>query len=146
MISALSDEDSLPAFGEMLSNDAPFDHTVIGKAIIEHYTRHPRKHFYEQQKGETRVSVHLKQDFISIASTKFLIYIADACGGSRTKVTDTLLGYALAELQLRGYRLPKAVFQTILRTFRTDQFTFNVNRDGAWVPVVLAKLAPSERA
>lgn len=71
MRSALKDEESLPAFAEMLSNDAPFDHAAIGEALIEHYETNPRKHFYERPKNENRISVQLSQDFISIASTNF---------------------------------------------------------------------------
>jgi hypothetical protein len=143
MKACLRGKETLSMFAEMLSNDAPFDHAAIGEALIEHYEQHPRSHFYEQKKGESKVSVELKQDFITIASTKFLMYIADACGGKRSKVTDTLVAYALAELTKRGCALPSATYQKIAQTYGTAQFTFNVNRDGAWIPVVLERLAPA---
>jgi len=144
MRSALKDEESLPAFAEMLSNDAPFDHAAIGEALIKHYETHPRKHFYEQQKNENRLSVQLSQDFISIASTKFLVHIADACGVQRSKVTDSLVAYALAELRRRGQQLPNVVYSKLIRTYKTESFTFNVNRDSTWIPIVLRTLAPSQ--
>jgi hypothetical protein len=143
MKACLKDKETLPMFAEMLSNDAPFDHVAISEALIKHYEDHPRMHFYEQRKGENRISVELKHDFITIASTKFLVYLADLCGRKRSKVTDTLVAYALSELRERGHNLSRETYQELLKGYGTGQFIFNVHRDGAWVPVVLEKLAPS---
>jgi hypothetical protein len=84
MLATLADEKWLPAFAEMLSNDASFDHTKIALALISHYERHPRKHFFRAEPD--RIEVQLSQDFVSIASTKFLLHIADVCAESRSKV------------------------------------------------------------
>jgi hypothetical protein len=140
MKSALAQKESLPAFVEMLSNDAPFDHPTIARALIEHYNSNPRAHFYETSEPH-RISVHLEQDFIRVSSTKFLHDLALACCANRSKAADTFFAYAIAELRSRGQKLQLTCYSTACRMFAPD-FRFSVHRYGAWSNVSLAELTP----
>jgi len=140
MKSALSQKESFPAFVEMLSNDAPFNHPTIARALIEHYNSNARAHFYENKEPH-RISVHLEQDFIRVASTKFLHDLAFACCSNRSRAADTFFAYAITELKSRGQRLSLTCYATACRMFAPD-FKFSVRRYGTWVNVSLPELTP----
>jgi hypothetical protein len=140
MLLALREPKTLPAFAEMLSNDASFNHQKIGSALIEYYDR--GNHFYEQTEAN-RVTVQLDQDFVSIASSKFLLSVIDQCVTKRSRVHDTLCAYGLNELVDRKQRLPAGIYSKALATFRTPSFTFTVHRDHGWVNIRLRQLAPA---
>jgi len=144
MVAALKSSESLPAFAEMLSNEASFDHSVIGRQLIDYYTQTRPKHFFEGQRD--RISVQLTQDFISIASTKFLFHIIDVCAHERSKVQDTLVAYALAELLYRGVRVPPPLYSRLLNLYKLPKFAFRVYRGrqgwSAWDNFLLNQLQP----
>ena len=137
---ALSKKKWFPAFVEMLSNDAPFEHHVIAGALVEHYERNPREHFYEVSE-ENRISVHLDQDFIHLASTKFLHDLTFACSEARSKAKDTFFAYAAAELLERHQRLSLTCYAHVVRSFGRD-FKFTVHRCGVWQTFSLGDLIP----
>jgi hypothetical protein len=139
MSAALKNKDSLSAFAEMLSNEASFDHGTICREIVAHYTRHSPEHFFEAQAD--RISVQLTQDFISIASTKFLLHIVETCTSERSRVTDTLTAYALAELLHRELRLPTRLYSRVLKLYRSPRFAFRVHRSAeGWANFLLLQL------
>src|ERR1039458_9879107 len=140
MLVALRDSRTLPAFAEMLSNDASFNHQRISGALIQYYDR--GNHFYEQTDA-TRVTVELNQDFVSIASSKFLLTVIDQCVTKRSRVHDTLCAYALNELVVRKQRLPAQIYSRALAVYRTPSFTFTVHRDHGWVNIRLRQVAPA---
>lgn len=144
MIAALKSSESLPAFAEMLSNEASFNHSVIGLQLIEFYTKTRPVHFFDGQPD--RISVQLNQDFISIASTKFLFHIIHVCAEKRSKVKDTLVAYALAELLYRGVRLPPPLYSRLLALYRLPRFAFKVHRGtqgwSAWSNFILSQFQP----
>jgi hypothetical protein len=140
MLSALVQKDSFPAFVEMLSNDAPFEHAIIAHALIRHFESFPKIHFYEKSEPN-RISVQLTADFISLASTKFLQDLAFACSASRSKARDTFLAYAIAELGDRGQKITVTTFSQMSRNLGTD-FKFTVHHWGGWKTICVAQLAP----
>jgi hypothetical protein len=81
MLDTLRERKTLAAFAEMLSNDASFNHSRVGTALLEHYEREPHFHEYTEP---NRVSVQLNQDFITIASSKFLLNIIGLVPKSET--------------------------------------------------------------
>jgi hypothetical protein len=146
MLATLKDEKWLPAFAEMLSNDASFDHTRIAMALISHYEEHPREHYYRAKSDQ--VEVQLSQDFISIASTKFLIHLTDVCADSRSRVHDSLIAYALAELLARDTRIPQQLYGKLVGLFRSDRFSFRVYRvhqESNWVIFPLSQLKRKDK-
>ena len=140
MLTALSSKAWFPAFVDMLSNDAPFDHPTIAKALVEFYERNPKAHFYEA-KDPNRISVHLDQDFIGISSTKFLHDLTVACSDKRSKAKDTFFAYAAAELRDRGQTLTLTSYAQACRVFGSD-FKFTVHRFSAWDTVSVNQLIP----
>ena len=140
MKAALANKESFPAFVEMLSNEAPFDHPTIARALIEHYNRNPRAHFYETAEPH-RISVHLDQDFIRVSSTKFLNDLALACCSNRSKAADTFFAYAIAELRDRSQRLGLSCYSMAVRMFSQD-FIFSVNRYGSWTNISMSEMTP----
>jgi hypothetical protein len=141
MIAALSSKESLPAFAEMLSNEASFDHKAIGNQLIAFYGDQSTAHFFEAQPD--RISVQLSQDFISIASTKFLLHIVDVCASARSRVKDTLSAYALAELVNRELKLPPPLYSRLLGLYKLPKFAFRVHRiPEGWCSFLLNQLQP----
>ena len=139
MLDALSDPKTLPAFAEMLSNDASFNHSKVATALIAFYSS--ETHFYEHS-GENRVSVQLNQDFVTIASSKFLFEVVDVCASLRSRAHDTLCAYAVCEIARRKQSLPPNVFAKVLRLYRTPDFTFSVHADHCWRNLKLKQVAP----
>jgi hypothetical protein len=140
MKAALSRKDWFPAFIEMLSNDAPFDHPIIAQALIKHYENNPRQHFYEKTE-QSRISVHLEQDFIRVSSTKFLQDLAFACCVARSRASDTFFAYAVSELRDRDQKLSLTCYAQAVRTFG-EQFRFSVNRYSSWQNIDLRTMTP----
>jgi len=139
MLDTLRERKTLPAFAEMLSNDASFNHSRVGTALLEHYEREPHFHEYTEP---NRVSVQLNQDFITIASSKFLLNIIELCIHSRSRVHDTLCAYAMDGLTQRNQRLSPKLYAKALALYGTPGFTFTVHRDHSWVNLRLRQLAP----
>jgi hypothetical protein len=139
MQAALSKKTWFPAFIEMLSNDAPFDHPTIANALVDYYERNPKAQYYRDE--GSRIVVHLDQDFIRVASTKFLLDLAFASCNSRGKARDTFFAYSIAELRDRGIRLTRTGFAHAVRAYGQD-FKFAVNRYGRWENVFLHDLIP----
>lgn len=110
MAAALSHQESLSAFAEMIGNGRRS--TMIGRGRTTYYTRTAPQHFFERE-GD-RISVQLIQDFIAISSTKFLMHITNVCVGERSRVEDTLMAYAWAELLRRGVTLPTPMYNRLL--------------------------------
>jgi len=143
LLSALSDVKSLPAFAEMLSNDASFDHVRVAQAVIKHYEQSRKGHYFRLQPKS--IEVQLSQDFISIASTKFLLEIVEACSRQRSEVCDGLAAYALAELYSRKIRLPARIYIKLVYLYGSDTFLFRVHsvqRDSSWIIFPLSELKP----
>jgi|GEM_PF-2018175 len=140
MLKALSKKKWFPAFIEMLSNDAPFEHPVIASALMSYYERNPTVHFYET-KDRNRISVHLEQDFICISSTKFLHDLTVACSDKRSKAKDTFFGYAALELHDRGQKLSTISYAQACRVFGPT-FKFTVRKTFAWESVSIDQLIP----
>jgi hypothetical protein len=138
MVLALSKKDSFPAFVEMLSNDAPFDHSQIASSLIDHYQKFPVTHFYQCIDHE-HTSVHLSADYISVASTKFLQYLAFICCETRGKARDTFFAYAIAELLDRNQMIPRRTYLQACNTFGTNH-VFSINYWGAWKTLRLSQL------
>lgn len=140
MLTTLSNKNWFPAFIDMLSNDAPFEHPIIARELVSYYERNPKAHFYEA-KDTNRISVHLDQDFIGISSTKFLHDLTIACSDKRNKAKDTYFAYAAMELHDRGQRLGMTAYAQACRAFSSD-FKFTVRRTSGWNSVSINQLIP----
>lgn len=121
---ALQRKEGLPIFAEMLMNDPSFNHPKIAKAIENYYAQYKGDHFYERT--ENKIECHIEQDFISNASSKFLDYIVQVCGPTRSRTTDTLSSYAIVELTRRRRPLSELAYAACRRNFRTENFAFNI--------------------
>ena len=140
MVSALRAPDSFPAFVEMLSNDAPFDHSLVANALIKHYENFPQRHFYENRDSGV-VSVQLSADFVGIASTKFLQDVTLICSAKRTKAKDTFFAYAAAELLDRKQGISRTAYAQAFNLYGKD-FLFKVHRGSGWQSLRVSQLIP----
>jgi hypothetical protein len=126
MLKALSETGGIEAFVEILSNAPTFQHGQIASALINYYSQQGRAHYYENDQGPLKVTANLEEDFIRLASSKFLDYIVDKCSSARGKTTDTIAGYCMLELVSRGLRLSFATYEKAIALYKSEDFTFNL--------------------
>jgi hypothetical protein len=142
METALSTVGGIESFVEILSNAPTFDHKRIADALIGYYSKHGRAHYYEDAgRDSLKVTVNLEQDFIRLASSKFLDYVVERCSASRGNTTDTIAGYCMMELSSRGSKLSFLTYKKALDLYKSGTFTFHLLGSGH---VRLESLNPSE--
>ena len=131
MVDALSTSGGVESFVEILSNNPTFDHKTIADAVINYYSLHERAHYYESEpQPALKVTASLKEDFIRLASTKFLDYVVERCSTGRGKTTDTIAGYCMMELFTRGCKLSFFTYQKVLALYKSDDFVFHLLGSG----------------
>jgi len=128
MEKSLSAPEGVELFVEILSNDPVFNHKRIADALITFYSQHEPTHFYEA--NSTKVTASFKQDFVRLASSKFLDYLVERCSDSRGKTTDTIAGYCMQELSRRGSKLSFITYAKALELYKSANFTFNLLDSG----------------
>ncbi|MGD0906347.1 MAG: hypothetical protein ABSA96_02115, partial [Candidatus Acidiferrales bacterium] len=114
MKEALSTARGVESFVEILSNGPTFDHKQIADALINYYSQHHRAHYYEDRSNALTVTANLEQDFVRLASTKFLDYLVERCSTGRGKTTDTIAGYCMLELYNRRSKLTFVTYKKAL--------------------------------
>ena len=57
-------------------------------AIIRYYDKHIGEHYY--RRADDKIECALKEEFITVASSKFLEYIVQACTRVQARITDTI--------------------------------------------------------
>jgi hypothetical protein len=128
---ALTTLGGVESFVEILSNAPTFDHKRIADALINYYSEHGRAHYYEREGRDTlTVTANLEQDFIRLASTKFLDYGVERCSAGRGKTTDAISGYCMLELHARGCGLSHSTYGKALSLYKSGTFTFNLLGSG----------------
>lgn len=130
MKKALSTPGGVESFVEILSNAPTFDHKQIAEALIEYYSQHGRAHYYENDQGPLKVTANLDQDFVRLASSKFLDYLVERCSAGRGKTTDTIAGYCMMELLKRRSKLSFLTYDKALALYKSGDFTFNLLGSG----------------
>jgi hypothetical protein len=127
MEEALSAPGGVEAFVEILSNSPTFDHKRIADAVIKYYSQHGRTHYYENDAGPLKVTANLEEDFIRVASSKFLDYLVErCCAVRRGQTTDTISGYCMMELYTRGSKLSFVTYEKALGLYGSPDFTFHL--------------------
>jgi hypothetical protein len=129
-----------PAFTEMLSNDAPFDHLKIATDFIEHYNIYPRDLHYNQLSSLT-ASVSMARDCVHVSSSKFLQELASECCRHNSIGAVVVFAYAIAELRDRGQRLSQTDYLRARERF-SENFTFTVDRGGNSVQISIKNMIP----
>ena len=112
------------SFVEILSNSPDFNHKRIADALINYYSQRGRAHYYEE--GLIKVTANLKEDFVTLASSKFLDYLVERCCNSRGSTTDTIAGYCMMELLRRDNKLSFLTYQKALALYKSEDFTFHL--------------------
>jgi hypothetical protein len=155
---ALRDAEGVEAFVEILENEPQFDHKTVAEALIRFYSLENRVEYYEKRVNElknvlmgegsktgTTIRTKLQLDFLRVASTKFLDYLAEQCSqqARRDKVTDTIIGYCLFELQKRRLPLSYIAYPKLVAAYKTEDVTFNLIGLGN---VSLSSVKPSSLA
>ena len=138
MEKSLSSAGGVESFVEILSNAPVFDHRRIADALIKFYSQHEPTHYYEAE--ATKVTTNFEQDFVRLASSKFLDYLVERCCDGRGKTTDTIAGYCMMELFRRGSKLSFVTYGKALELYKSGDFTFNLLGSGH---VRLKSLDPS---
>jgi hypothetical protein len=129
----------LSAFAEMLGNEAPFEHDVIARELIHYYETKGTPLF----PPPNRIVAELQPDFVSLASSKFLICVVSEClNRDRSSVIDSILTYALAGLRTRHHQLSESLYQRLIERFRDPQFAFTFVR-AKYDSFILEQLCPS---
>jgi len=124
MEKSLSTTQGVESFVEILSNAPDFDHKRVADALIKFYTQHEPTHYYETE--PLKVTAHFKQDFVRLASSKFLDYLVERCSARRGKTTDTIAGYCMLELLRRGSKLSFVTYAKALELYKSGNFTFHL--------------------
>lgn len=128
---ALSARGGIEAFVEILSNAPIFDHKRIANALINYYALHERQHYYQVDDEEPlKVTANLDEDFVCLASSRFLDYLVERCCTGRGKTTDTIAGYCMVELLRRKCKLTFATYEKALTVYKSENFTFNLMKLG----------------
>jgi hypothetical protein len=128
---ALSAPGGIEAFVEILSNAPIFDHKRIANALINYYAQHERQHYYQIEDEEPlKVTANLDEDFVCLASSRFLDYLVERCCTGRGKTTDTIAGYCMVELLRRKCKLTFATYEKALAVYKSENFTFNLMKLG----------------
>lgn len=131
MQEALSTTGGVESFVEILSNNPTFNHKTIADALINYYSQHDRAHYYENElPGALKVTASLKEDFIRLASFKFLDYVVERCSNGRGKTTDTIAGYCMKELVDRGCKLSFVTYEKALALYKSGDFVFHLLGSG----------------
>ena len=130
MKKALSTPGGVESFVEILSNAPTFNHKQIAEALIEYYSQHGRAHYYEGDQGPLKVTASLDQDFVRLASSKFLDYLVERCSAGRGKTTDTIAGYCMMELSNRNDKLSFLTYKKALDLYKSGEFTFHLLGSG----------------
>jgi hypothetical protein len=128
MEKSLLARDGVESFVEILSNAPDFDHKRIADAIVAYYGQHELVHYFEQ--SDLKISTHLRQDFIRLASSKFLNDLVERCCVSRDKTTDTIAAYCMWELFRRDKKLNLQTYHKAMRLYKSAEFTFHVRDYG----------------
>jgi len=119
------------AFVEILSNTPNFDHKRIADALINYYSKHERQHYYQVDDDQPlKVTANLEEDFVCLASSRFLDYLVERCCAARGKTTDTIAGHCMVELLRRKQKLTFGTYQKALALYKSENFTFNLMRLG----------------
>jgi len=124
METTLSSAGGLESFVEILSNAPNFDHKRIADALIAYYSQRGRMQYYEE--SPNKVTACLDQDFVRLASSRFLDYLVERCCEKRGKVTDTVVGYCLFELAERERRLQFVTYGKAISVYNSADFTFQL--------------------
>ena len=128
---ALSSPGGVEAFVEILSNSPTFEHKRIANALINYYAQHERQHYYQvDENDELKVTANLEEDFVCLASSRFLDYLVERCCTGRGKTTDTIAGYCMMELLRRKRKLTFGTYEKALAVYKSDKFTFNLMKLG----------------
>ena len=128
MQKALLAPEGIESFIEILNNSPIFDPKVIANALIDYYSRVRIEHYFDAR--EMKVTTHLDQDFIRLASSKFLDFLVERCCAGRSSVNDTIAGYSMRELRYRGTSLSHITYDKALRLYGSTSFTFDLLGDG----------------
>src|SRR4029077_11818331 len=74
-----------------------------------------------------KVTANLEEDFIRVASSKFLDYLVErCCAVRRGQTTDTISGYCMMELFTRGSKLSFVTYEKALELYGSPDFTFHL--------------------
>jgi hypothetical protein len=129
MEKALSSSEGVEAFVEILSNAPVFDHKKMADLLVKYYSQRGGQYFYEVN-GPLNVTADLEEDFIRLASTRFLDCLVERCSATRSKMTDTIAGYCMMELSRRRRKLSFATYAKALALYKSEDFTFNLMKLG----------------
>jgi hypothetical protein len=140
MRTALTRKEWFPAFIEMLSNDAPFDHLAIARDLVE-IGETDSDYKFHGSVGMNRISISMDQDFIGVSSTKFLQDLAFACSSYNSRKSEAYFAYAITELRDRGQRLPRTCYALASARF-SKHVIFAVKKGGVWVDTPLMAMSP----
>lgn len=127
METALGHRDGLPVFVEMLTNDPSFKHAPIALAIIRYYEKYRGEHYY--WKGDNKIECAFEEEFVTVASSKFLEYIVQECARIRARITDTIAAYAIFELNKRRVPLGRLVYDSCVKAYG-ENVSFDVRNRG----------------
>ena len=124
---ALGHRDGLPVFVEMLTNDPTFRHEPIALAMIRYCEKHIGEHYY--RRADDKIECALQEEFITVASSKFLEYIVQACTRVQARITDTIAAYAIFELKRRQAAITRQVYDSCVKAYG-ENLTFDVRNRG----------------
>jgi hypothetical protein len=107
---------------EILLNEPSFDVQKVWLAMVQFTSRQKPEYEYDGW----RLKVDLRDQFITAASSRFL-QEAIRLGCSRSdKYADTLVAYAVAELQRRRVSLTADTYAALLKRFNNKRMTIQV--------------------
>lgn len=128
MQKALSAPEGIGAFVEILSNSPNFNPKLID-ALINYYSSQGTGQYFDARE-DSKVTGHLKEDFVCLASSMFLDFLVERCCVGRSSVNDTIAGYCMMELLRRKTSLSFITYEKALRLYGSTNFTFDLLGDG----------------
>jgi hypothetical protein len=132
MEKALTTPGGRETFVEILSNAPTFNHKRIADVLINYYSEHEKPHYYQAEDEENpfKITTHLEEDFVSLASSRFLDYLVERCCSERGRTTDTIAGYCMMELYRRKTPLTFGTYEKALALYKSENFTFHLMKFG----------------
>ncbi len=114
----------LNAFNECLYNGAPFDESVISRAVLD---RVKRLGDYAVTYEASQVKVKLKEGFAHYASYSFLQTLFQAATVARTDDGDAVAFSVMRDAVNRGIRMPREILAGRLREVYDKQAYYFVD-------------------
>jgi len=129
MEKSLSAPDGIESFVEILSNAPIFNSKTIANTLINYYSSSRISHYFDDREP-LKVTTHLEQDFVRLASSTFLDFLVERCCVGRGSTNDTVAAYCMAELLRRGTTLSFITYDKALKLYGSESFTFDLLGDG----------------